>query len=719
MSEASDNNNNSAQNSTNKGAALVSCLVKLAKAHQLSATPQSLTVGLPATIDTFTPDLLVRASARAGLNSRLEIMSIGELSNSILPAIVIDAAERSFVLLEVDGDNLSMYDPIEDAERVATVGEWQLDESLTVLLARPKFRLDAHISEQLGMTPDHWFWKAMREHSTLYRDVLLASFFINLLVLSLPIFVMNVYDRVVPNAAFETLWVLSVGVALALLGDWTLRVMRAHFLDFAARRIDVSLSAQIMEKTLGMRLEFKPPSVGGFAANLRSFEFLRDFTTSATVTSLIDIPFALVFVAVIAWISPTMVIPIVIGIAAVLIFTTVIRPSLQRLTELSYSAGAQRNATVIEAISSLETIKAMGAESIMQRRWEESSTFLAAQNLQVRGMNVRLTQTNSTFNQFSRLAVVITGVYLIAAGQLTMGGLIACMLLSTRAISPFAQFGALIGQFHHAKIALKTLDDLFDTPTDYRDDSAFISREQFNGQLDFKDVSFNYPRAPAPSLHGVSFSLKSGDRMAILGRVGSGKSTIAKLALGLFEPQAGEIRVDGVDLRQLDPREYRGSIGYVPQDVTLFQGTLRENIELARPNITDAQLVAAAERAGLSDWINRHPRGFEMPIAERGDSVSGGQKRCIALARALVTEPDILIMDEPTGGTDLTTERLVIDQLSDYLENRTLLLVTHRNSLLTLVNRILVVDSGQVVADGDRDTVIAALREGKVGRADA
>ena len=207
--------------------------------------------------------------------------------------------------------------------------------------------------------------------------------------------------------------------------------------------------------------------------------------------------------------------------------------------------------------------------------------------------------------------------------------------------------------------------------------------------------------------------------MAILGRVGSGKSTIAKLTLGLFEPQAGEIRVDGVDLRQLDPREYRGSIGYVPQDVTLFQGTLRENIELARPNITDAQLVAAAERAGLSDWINRHPRGFEMPIAERGDSVSGGQKRCIALARALVTEPDILIMDEPTGGTDLTTERLVIDQLSDYLENRTLLLVTHRNSLLTLVNRILVVDSGQVVADGDRDTVVAALREGKVGRADA
>ena len=207
--------------------------------------------------------------------------------------------------------------------------------------------------------------------------------------------------------------------------------------------------------------------------------------------------------------------------------------------------------------------------------------------------------------------------------------------------------------------------------------------------------------------------------MAILGRVGSGKSTLTKLALGLYEPTEGAVLVDGIDLRQLDPGEYRDSVGYVPQDVTLFHGTLRDNLTLAHRGVEDEALVEAAQRAALTDFVNRHPRGFDMPISERGDSVSGGQRRCIALARALVTEPDILIMDEPTGGTDLTTERLIIDRLSDYLEGRTLLLVTHRNSLLTLVNRILVVDSGQVVADGDRDTVIAALREGKVGRADA
>lgn len=702
----------------NKGAQLVDCLVRLTKLHRLPATRQSLTVGLPATIDTFTPDLLVRASSRAGLTARVQLMTVGELTNAVLPAIIIDASDRSVVLLELNEDELRYYDPATKAETAEPTSAWDVSATYTVLLARPKFRLDARLSEQLGMTPDHWFWSAMREHSGLYRDVVVASLFINILVLSVPVFVMNVYDRVIPNAAFETLWVLAAGVALALVADLILRVMRSFFLDFAARRIDIKLSAQIMEKTLGMRMEYKPPSIGGFAANLRSFEFLRDFTTSATVTALIDIPFALIFLGVVAWISLSMLIPILVGIVAILAVTAIIRPRLKTVTEESYIAGANRNATVIETLSSFETIKAMGVESVMQRKWEEVTSFLAAKNLQSRTASTRLTQTNSLLQRLVRIAIIVTGVYLIAAGALTMGGLIACMLLSSRAVGPFAQMGGLLSQVHHAKIALKALDALFDTPTDYREDSAFISREAFQGNLDFRQVGFAYPDAQNPSLSDVSFSLKPGDKMAILGRIGSGKSTIAKLALGLFQPKLGEIRVDGIDMRQLDPREYRASIGYVPQDVTLFQGTLRENIELGRPDLSDAQLLKAVERAGLADWVNRHPLGFEMPIAERGDSVSGGQKRCIALARAIVTEPHILIMDEPTGGTDLTTERLIIDRLSEYLEDRTLLLVTHRNSLLALVDRILVVDAGKVVADGDRDTVITALRDGKIGRAD-
>jgi len=276
-----------------------------------------------------------------------------------------------------------------------------------------------------------------------------------------------------------------------------------------------------------------------------------------------------------------------------------------------------------------------------------------------------------------------------------------------------------LAQFQNAEVAMKSLDALFATPSEYKDEKAFISRDSFQGSFEFKNVSFEYPSAGINSLNQTSFKLKAGEHIAVLGRVGSGKSTIAKLALGLFEATDGEIRVDGVDIRQLDPREYRGAVGYIPQDVTLFTGSLRDNIALARPSVTDAQLIKAVERAGIADWVNRHPLGFDMPISERGDSVSGGQRKCIAVARALVTEPSILIMDEPTGGTDQSTERAIIENLKTYIEGRTLIVVTHRNSLLALADRILVVDSGKVVADGKRDAVIAALREGKIGRADA
>ena len=318
-----------------------------------------------------------------------------------------------------------------------------------------------------------------------------------------------------------------------------------------------------------------------------------------------------------------------------------------------------------------------------------------------------------------QLSVIVVGVYMIAGGKLSMGGLIACMLLSTRAVGPFVKLGSLLTQFQNAQVAMKSLTALFDTPSEYQEEKAFISRDSFPGAFEFKNVSFKYPNAGLNSLQQVSFKFAAGEHIAVLGRVGCGKSTIAKLALGLFEATDGEIRIDGVDIRQLDPREYRGSVGYVPQDVTLFTGTLRDNIALARPGVTDAQLIKAAERAGIADWVNRHPLGFDMPISERGDSVSGGQRKCISVARALVTEPSILIMDEPTGGTDQSTERVIIENLKEYMEGRTLIVVTHRNSLLALADRILVIDAGKVVADGQRDAVISALREGKIGRADA
>lgn len=703
-----------------KGEALALCLQRIAQHHRISVTPQSLVSGLPTTLDAFSPDLLVRSAKRAGIKARLQNVEISELPSNALPVIALLDGDKSVVVeaINVDGGAI-VYDPQSGAEsRAISLSDLQELSSGFVLLTRPKFRLSASQLGGIGMQSEHWFWSVMLEHRGLYRDVIYASLFVNVLALALPVFTMNVYDRVVPNAAFETLWVLAVGVLIAVFADVGLRVMRGYFLDYSARRIDVDLSAAILEKTLGMRLENKPVSVGSYASNLRSFEFLRDITTSASLTGFIDIPFAVVFLLVVAWISPYLLIPIVIGIVALLLLALIMRPRLERLTETTYAASAQRNATLIETLSGLETLKAMGAESVMQRRWEEATRFLASQNLRSKNLQQWLSQSSSALQRFVQMFVIVLGVYLISVGQLSMGGLIACTMISSRATAPFAKLGSLITQYQNARVAMQSMDALFGTPSEYREGSAYLSRESFNGDYEFKKVSFKYPNTELQSLSEASLKIKAGEHIAVLGRVGSGKSTLSKLALGLFQATDGEIRVDGIDIRQLDPHEYRGSVGYVPQEVTLFTGTLRDNISLGRPFITDAQLVRAVERAGIADWVNRHPLGFDMPISERGDSVSGGQKKCIAVARALVTEPNILILDEPTGGTDQTTERTIIESLSEFMKGRTLIVVTHRNSLLALVDRIVVVDRGKIVADGARDAVVNALRQGKIGRAD-
>lgn len=705
---------------SSSGACLVACLQRLAQHHGISVTPQSLTAGLPTALDSFSPDFLIRAAKRAGLKARLQNISMADLPPTALPAIVLLEDDQCVLMESIDSRGQArVFDPGSGADSqhsdLAVINERATG---VVLLARPKFRLRASQLGGASRQPEHWFWSVIREHRGLYRDVLFASLFINILALALPIFIMNVYDRVVPNAAFETLWVLALGLAIALLADGGLRVTRGYFLDYSARRIDVDLSAAILEKTLGARLEYKPVSVGSYAASLRSFEFIRDLTTSASLTGFIDIPFAFVFLLVVAWISPSLLIPIIVGILLLLGLAMVLRPRLERLTETTYAASAQRNSTLIEALSGLETLKAMGAESVMQRQWEEATRFLASQNLRSKNVQQWLSQISSALQRFVQMFVVIFGVYLISKGELSMGGLIACMMISSRATAPFAKLGSLITQYQNGKVAMRAMNDLFATPSEYREDSSFISRQSFAGAFEFKHVGFHYPNSAVKSLADTSVKIEAGEHIAVLGRVGSGKSTLSKLALGLFEATEGEVRVDGVDIRQLDPHEYRSSVGYVPQDVTLFSGTLRENITLGRPAITDAQLIKAVERAGIADWVNRHPLGFDMPIAERGDSVSGGQRKCIAVARALVTEPQILILDEPTGGTDQATERTIIENLKEFMVGRTLIVVTHRNSLLALVDRILVIDGGKVVADGATDAVVSALRQGKIGRAD-
>ncbi len=699
---------------------LLQCLLALCRYHGATSTAEALVGGLPVTDGKLTPSLFERAAARVGLTSRLLHRPATDIDAALLPAVLLLDRERACLLVgwEQGGEIARVvYPELNDA-----VVEVPRDELLrayagSAIVCRPRFRFDARAPRTGTSERGHWFWDAIRANTPIYRDVLLAAFFINVFALALPLFTMNVYDRVVPNHAVETLWMLAAGVIIVLVADMALRSMRGYFLDLASRRVDVTLSARIMERVLGIRLEHRPASVGSYAVNLRSFETVRDFITSASITTIIDIPFALIFIAVIGWIAWPVLVPILLGLLLVIGFALSVQGKLKELAETSYRAGALRNSTLIESLVGLDTIKAMGAESRMQRRWEDTTAFLSRVSIQLRLLSTSATNVTQIGQQLVVLFVIVTGVYLITAGELSMGGLIACTMLSSRIMAPFGQLAGLITQYHNAEISLKTLDNVMAQPLERPDGAQFLSREMFKGEIEFKNVSFAYPNGGLESLSGISFKIRPGEKVALMGRVGSGKSTLLKLAMGLYQPTEGSIMIDGIDLRQLDPSELRSRVGYVPQDVTLFYGSLRENLTLANPQASDAALVRAVEIANLAEFVNRHPQGFDMQIGERGDSLSGGQRKSVALARAMVHEPPILLMDEPTGSMDHSTEVAVKQQLKGVVEGRTWMVVTHRNALLELVDRIIVVDNGKLVADGPRDSVVQALQQGRIGKA--
>ncbi len=694
---------------------LLESLVCVARHHGSRVSRDGLLAGLPLHAGHLTPSLLGRAASRAFLGCRLVECRLASLERPALPAILMLSGDRSAVLLAREGDQLRVFEP-GAGETLRTEAELETSYTGTAALFEAGFEFDARAPELLRSRSRHWFWGAMIENLPLYRDVLLAAAMINLLALGLPVFTMNVYDRVVPNRAMETLWMLGAGLLIVLLADFALRTMRAFFLDLASKRVDLRVSSLIMERVLGMRLEEKPPSAGSFAANLRSFESVRDFITSASVTTLVDLPFAVLFLLVIIWVSPLMVVPVVLAMLVSTGFAAAIGGKMHSLAETGYRAGSVRNATLIESLIGLETVKALGAEGLMQQRWERSASFLAQTGAQQRLLGASTLHTAMLAQQLTSLAVVILGVYLISDGKLSMGGLIACSMLASRAMAPMAQIAGLMTQYHNAITALTALENIVTRPVERPEGAHFLSRQGFRGDIEFRDVSFSYPATDMNALRGVSFRIAAGEKIAILGRTGSGKSTLLRLMLGLYRPVSGAVLVDGIDVRQLDPAELRRNIGYVPQDVTLFYGTLRDNVMLGAPQVEDADIVRALQIANLSEFVNQHPRGIDMPVGERGESLSGGQRAGVAIARATITGAPILLMDEPTGAMDHSSEETVKARLREHAKGRTVIIVTHRTSLLDMVDRIIVIDGGKIVADGPKSTVVEALRQGRIGK---
>ncbi|MFP4276141.1 MAG: type I secretion system permease/ATPase [Wenzhouxiangella sp.] len=705
---------------TETGGPLLTALMTLCAFHGRAAQRDTLISGLPLTDGKLTPSVFERAARRAHFSSRLLARRLGEINPALLPAILLLNNDKLCIITKLslaEGAAEVIYPELSDAAVRVSLEQLHEDYSGHVIYCRPDFKLERRHADFGTDKKQHWFWGIIRQNRRLYADVILSAIFVNLFAVAMPLFVLNVYDRVVPNAATETLWAMAAGLITVLVAELGLRSLRSWFVDLAASRADIRLSSLIMERVMAMKMQDRPAASGAFAANIQSFESVRSFIGSLTLLAAVDFPFVLLFVGIIAWISPVLVIPILAGGMVILTYALIAQRNMQKLTEAGLQGSAQRNAILVESLGNLETVKSFNVQGDVQAKWEDSTIFLSRNAAKMRLFSSSVTNSASFVQRFVGMSVIIVGVYLVMNGQLTLGGLIAAYLLSSRAMAPISQAASLLSHYQQAAKSMELLEQIIERPVEYRESDEKIDRPIIRGDIEFRNVGFAYPDSRQKVLTDVSLTIKAGEHVAILGKNGSGKTTLEKLIMGLYQPTEGSVLIDGIDMGQMDITQLRRNIGYVPQEVSLFQGSLKHNIVLTSPNEDSERLLRAVHLAGLESMIRYHPEGINMPVGERGQQLSGGQRQCVGIARALLNEPAILLLDEPTSSLDHTSEEKIKKTLAEESLGKTLVLVTHRSSLLQLVDRLIVIDRGKIVADGPKETVMEALRQGRVSGA--
>lgn len=560
-----------------------------------------------------------------------------------------------------------------------------------------------------------WLMQPIRENRPVYVKVAIAAIMINLFALVTSLFTMTVYDRVVPNNATASLIGLSVGLVIVLIFDFILKILRAYFVDLAGADIDRDVGDTIFNKLLAIRMDQPRGSTGGLATLMKELETLRDFFTSATLVAVVDVPFILITLAVMALIGGWLVlIPLaLIPIVAIVGWAT--QPSMDRLSARMMGQAMLKQSVLIETIGGLEMVKSSNARHLLTRRWRDAVDHHASTSLSQRLVSNISVTVAATGQQLAYAAVVVAGVGMIAHQNLTMGGLIACSILSGRAVAPLAQIAQLLSRLTATRTAYRQLDGFMDMPVESGGTNS-LGFAEVGGKIEFRNVTFSYPGATEPAVRGASFTMQAGEKVALLGRVGSGKSTIARLILGLYPAAEGHVLIDGTDIRQLDTARLRDHVGAVLQDTVLLSGTVRDNIALDRASVDDEELLRAAQLSGTHDFMGRLANGYALMLSDRGESLSGGQRQSIALARALAGKPKLLIFDEPTSAMDNQTELALIDRLQGELSDRTALIITHRPPLLQLVSRIILMEQGRIIADGPRDTVLKQISGGRSGQ---
>ena len=703
---------------------LLECVVIFAKLHNRPISIEALIAGLPVEPGTDGPELFSidspkglfsRVAIRAGFASRLIQRDLNKLSRLLLPCILVLKNGNACILEEIDRVNRRakvIFPEVGEGE------EWLGLERLSEEYLGYAFLLKKELQPTSVEAPaasrqsGHWFWGTLAKSKDIFASVLLSSILINLFIIATPMFTMNVYDKVVPNDAIATLWVLAIGILIVYLFDTLLRFVRSYLLEIAGKKSDIIMSSLLFSQVLNLKMTQWPASIGGFASQLREFESIRNFFTASTIATLVDLPFAIIFLLVIYYIGGPMIAVPLIVIGLLLLYSFILIKPLKNSIEATYEATASKNAHLIETLHNIKTVKALGAANYSQWVWEESSGTIANRSMRARMLSSSIAVVTNLLVQLNTIALIIFGMYRISDLELSLGGLIAVVMLSSRAVGPMGQIAGLITSFEQTKTAFQSLDELMQKPVERPEGKTYVHRPGFKGSIQFSDLDFSYPEAPKKALSGINIKINAGEHVGIIGKVGSGKTTLIKLIMGLYQGDSGSIFIDDIDISQLDPAELRKNIGYLSQDIELLRGSIRENIAYKDLHVNDDKLLRAAEICGVDSFVNQLPLGFDTQVGEAGGLLSGGQRQAIALGRAVLMDEPVLILDEPTNSFDNTTESIVKQNLYEYSRDRTLLLVTHKAPMLDLVERLIVMDQGRIIMDGPRDEVLKSLKGG-------
>jgi ATP-binding cassette subfamily C protein LapB len=691
--------------------AYLESLVFLTKYYQKDVSKDSLVSGVVAPGSFMNLKGFISSSERIGLITKPVQRELKDISKLALPSLLVLKKNRSCVLTDIDIEEQKVKVIIPGlGEKVLSFERMEQEYTGVTLLIKNdyKFKNDVHQKVVIDK-PNQWFIGAMKRNKDIYMKVVVAAIVINLFVVATPLFTMNVYDRVLPNNALDTLWVLATGVIIVMLFDFILKLTRSHYLGLANKRADIVMSNKIFDQLLDIRLEEKPASTGMFLSRLQSFESVRDFFTTATIAAIVDLPFIFIFIAVIffiggptAWISLGTVV-------IVFAFSMYMQKPIKEIIEKSAKEDQIKMTTLNETVTGLEIIKSVRGQNRMKTQFENALNQTAYYSDKSQHLSQTATYFTAMVSQLSNIAIVITGVYLAGEGEMTMGAIIASMMLNGRVIAPVSQIVSMILRYDRTMLALKNIDELMAMEVE-RGDKKYLSRPNLDGTIEFKDVTFTYKDQNFEALKNIDLHIKKGEKIAILGKVGSGKSTLSKLMMNLYVPSNGSVLIDGTDVRQIDPVDLRRSIGYVPQEPFLFLGTLKDNITIGENFASDEDVIKASKIAGVNSFLGKHEAGFDLIVGERGYGLSGGERQSITLARALLSSPNFLVLDEPTNSMDVQTEQAFINNMQDIVKDKTVIIMTHKMSILKLVDRVIVLHDGKIVADGPKDKVMSSLK---------